>query len=304
MKYAFVQTLFEEAKKNPRIMLLTADLGFTVFEEFQQTLPKQFINVGMAEQSLMGVASGLALTGHVVFAYSIATFATMRPFEFIRNDIAATNASVIVVGTGAGLCYHEAQLTHHGVEDIALMRMIPNMTVVCPADPTEAMWATRTLVHLKKPAYLRLGKRGEPVVYTKPPKLALGNASILRPGKDCAIIATGNIVYNCLTAAEILAKKHIQAQVVSMHTIKPLDVAYLNTASRRYPLIVTVEEHLTTGGLGSAVSELVSQSSRTRVLRIGIEDRFINEVGSQEYLRSCVGLSPLQIAKKIITSLK
>ena len=304
MKYAFIHTLIEEAKKDSKIMVLTADVGFTVFEQFQKELPKQFINVGAAEQNLIGVAAGLGLTGYTVFAYGIATFATMRPFEFIRNDIAATNASVIVVGTGAGLCYHEAQLTHHAVEDIALMRMIPNMTVVCPADPTEAVWATRTLAHRRKPAYLRLGKRGEPVLYIKPPKLTLGKASVLRHGNDCAIIATGNIVYNCLKASELLRELHIDAEVVSMHTVKPLDGDYLHNAAKRYPLIVTVEEHLTAGGLGGAVSELVSESSPVRVLHMGITDRFIHEVGSQEYLREQVGLTPEQIAKNIRTALK
>lgn len=298
MKYAFIHTLLDEAKKDPKIMVLTADVGFTVFEQFQKELPKQFINVGAAEQNLVGVAAGLGLTGYTVFAYSIATFATMRPFEFIRNDIAATGSSVIVVGTGAGLCYNDAQLTHHAVEDLALMRMIPNMTVVCPADPTEVVWATKALIHLNKPAYLRLGKRGEPVI--NGPRLEIGKASVLRKGKRLVIIATGNIVFNCLKAAEILSKQHIDTEVVNMHTIKPIDETYLKNAAKRFDVIVTVEEHLVAGGLGSAIAEVVSQSNNpVRVLRIGIENHFVNDVGSQDYLRKKVGLTPEQIAKRI-----
>jgi transketolase len=293
MKYAFVQTLLEEAKKDPRIMLLTADLGFTVFEEFQKTIPKQFINVGMAEQNLMGVSAGLALTGRTVFAYSIGTFATMRPFEFIRNDIAATNAPVIVVGTGAGLCYSDAQLTHHSLEDIALMRLLPHMTVVCPADPDEVRWATKALIKLQKPAYLRLGKRGEPAVGGD---FQLGKASVIKKGKRVCIVGTGNIVFNCLRAAE-----HTDFEVVNMHTIQPLDRMYLTNAQKRFDLIVTVEEHYDIGGLGSAVCETVSHIP---VLRIGVPNRFINDVGSQEYLREQVGLSPRQIAKRIERALQ
>ena len=146
MRYAFIKTLIKEAEKKKKIMLLTGDLGFTVFEKFQKKFPERFINVGVAEQNMMAIASGLALSGRIVFAYSIATFATMRPFEQIRNDIALHQLPVIVVATGAGLCYGHAGITHHATEDLNLMRASPEMTVLCPADPVEVEWATRQAI--------------------------------------------------------------------------------------------------------------------------------------------------------------
>lgn len=286
-------------------MLLTGDLGFTVFEEFRDTLPAQFINMGVAEQNMMGVAAGLALTGKIVFAYSIPTFSTMRPFEQIRNDIASHNASVIIVGTGAGLSYSKAQLTHFAVEDIALMRTIPNMTILCPADPTEVVWATQTLIARRKPAYLRLGMKGEPTLYKEKPQLTFGKVSVLRNGSDCTILSTGNIVYNSLLAADILAKKGIRAGVVSVHTIKPIDKPFLLALAQKTPLIITVEEHNLIGGFGSAVAEVIAGSSgKAKLLSLGVKDVFIRAVGSHAYLRTVVGLSPEAIARKIYKAFK
>lgn len=305
MRYTFIKTLTEEAKKNKDIMLLTGDLGFTVFEDFREKYPDRFINVGVAEQNLMGIAAGLALSGKTVFAYSIATFVTMRPFEQIRNDIAIHNLSVVVVGTGAGLSYGDAATTHHAIEDISLMRSIPGMTILCPADPTEAEWATRAAILLKKPTYLRLGKKGEPILYTKKPKLILGKGSVLNKGNDLAILATGNIVENALAAARLLARRAINCLVVSIHTVKPIDVKLIKSLSKRFPLIVTIEEHNIIGGLGSAVAEIISESiSPVKLLRIGIPDMFFSKTGSQAYLRDLIGLNPNAISDRIYTHFK
>src|SRR3989344_6055718 len=219
MRDAFIQTLLKEAKKDRSIMLLTGDLGFRVFEEFRNTLPHQFLNVGVAEQNMMGVACGLALSGQKVFAYTIATFATMRPFEQIRTDIASHNVKVVIVGTGAGLSYGHDSITHHSVEDIALMRGIPNMIVLCPADPIETQWATIEALRIPQPVYLRLGKRGEPILYSKDPVLKVGKASILKNGRGVAILATGNIVANAIASAKLLQESGINPLVASIHTI-------------------------------------------------------------------------------------
>lgn len=305
MRKAFVNTLIKETRKNKKIMLLSGDLGFNLFEEFQDKFPENFINVGVAEQNMMGIATGLALSGRIVFAYSIATFATMRAFEQIRNDIASHKASVVIVGSGGGLCYGQAGLTHHAIEDLNLMRGVPGMTVLCPADPIEVKWATRLSVKLKKPVYLRLGKKGELTLYHHTPRLRLGKAHILNKGKDVAILATGNIVSNVLKAAKILSEKNIKATVASMHTLKPIDGNLIRKFSKKFPFLITVEEHSVIGGLGSAVAEvLTEQECNMRLLRLGIPDRFVTQIGSQNFLRERLGLTPEKIAAKIYRVLK
>lgn len=300
MRLAFINTLIKEAQSNKDIMLLTGDLGFTVFEGFRDKFPDQFINVGVAEQNLMGIATGLAMTGKTVFAYSIATFATMRPFEQIRTDIGSHSASVIVVGSGAGLSYGHDSITHHAVEDINLMRAIPGMTILCPADPYEVEILTKAAIKINKPVYLRLGKRGEPVLYEKRVDLKIGKGSILRDGNDFIIIATGNIVSTALEVADLLSKKDLEVMVISMHTIKPLDKVLIKKISKKYSFIVTLEEHSIIGGLGTAVAEVLSEEySKAKLVKIGIPDRFLFEIGSQKYLRKQIGLNPEAIAKKV-----
>lgn len=300
MRIAFINTLIKEAEKNKDIMLLTGDLGFTVFEEFKDKFPERFINVGVAEQNMMGIATGLAMTGKTVFAYSIATFATMRPFEQIRTDIASHSASVIVVGSGAGLSYGHDSITHHAVEDLSIMRSIPGLTVLAPSDPYEVEVLTKEVIKNNKPAYLRLGKRGEPILHKKGANLKIGKGFILKNGSDLAIIATGNIVSSALEVAELLSKRNIKVMVISMHTIKPLDVNLIKAISRKFSHIVTMEEHSIIGGLGSAVAEVISGDySKTKLIKFGIPDRFLFEIGSQKYLRKQIGLDSETIARKL-----
>lgn len=305
MRVAFIKTLIKEAEKNNKIMLLTGDLGFSIFEEFKERFPDRFINVGVAEQNLMGVATGLAMSGRIVFAYSIATFATMRAFEQIRTDVASHNMPVIIVGSGAGLSYGHDSITHHATEDISLMRSIPGMTILCPGDPYETVWATRASIKCNKPVYLRLGKKGEPLLYKNPVSLKIGKGSVLRNGKDFVIIATGNIVSNALEAANILSKKNINATLVSMHTLKPIDKNLIKSLSKKFKVIITVEEHSILGGLGSAVSEIISEENKgTKIVKFGVPDRFLFEIGSQNFLRERIGLLPHQIAEKIKSEIK
>lgn len=304
MRYAFIKTLTRLARVNPRIMLLTGDLGFTVFEEFRDMFPRQFINVGVAEQNLMGVAAGLALTGKIVYAYSIATFATMRPFEQIRNDIGWHRAPVIIVGTGAGLSYGHASTTHHAIEDIALMRTIPGMTILAPGDPKEAGWATQVAARRKGPVYLRLGMKGEPTVWTTTTHHRVGHARIFQKGSHCAIIATGNMLHTAVEAAKLLQTQSISTYVLDMHTVKPIDERAILSLAQEVPLMVTLEEHSVIGGLGSAVSEvLAGTAGKAKLYRLGIPDAFTNVIGSQAYLREQLGLTPTKVADHIRTLL-
>lgn len=304
MRYAFVQTLIEEAARNDRIVLVVGDLGFTVFEKFKEKYPKRFINMGVAEGNMVGFATGLALTGKIVFCYSIATFATMRPFEQIRNCVAAHNASVVIVGSGAGLSYGHASYTHFGVEDIGLMRLIPGMTIYCPSDPEEVRWATRRTIERAQPAYLRLGMKGEKSLYDHP-TFGVGKGTILKKGDDVVIFAVGNILASVIKAAELLEGDDIHACVVSLHTIKPIDTELINRLSKRCPIVITVEEHSLIGGLGSAVSDVLTEiGSTTRLFKIGIPDEFIRTIGSQIYLREKLGLNPEGIAHAVMNQYK
>jgi transketolase len=304
MRYTFIKELIEQAKKNKNIMLLTADLGYTVVEEFGNKFPDRFINVGVAESNMIGIATGLALSGKIVFVYSIASFATLVPYESIRNDIASHNAHVIIVGSGAGLSYSDAGPSHHAIEDIAVLQTIPNMNIIAPADPTEMRWATETAVKLKKPVYLRIAKKGEPIIYKKQPTLAFGKGSILDNGKDFVIISTGNIVYNSIKSSVLLNKKGLHGTIISMHTLKPIDEKLINNLSKKFKTIFTVEEHYEIGGLGSIVSNIITKYNlKSKLVKIAIPDIFVKESGSHDFLRNKYGLSPEKISKTILNSL-
>jgi len=301
MRYAFIQELTELAEKDKNIILLTADLGFTVFEDFAKKFPNQFFNVGVAESNMIGLATGLALSGKTVFAYSIASFASLRPYEHIRNDICLHNASVVIVGSGAGLSYGDAGPTHFATQDISVMRALPNITILCPSDPFEVRWATREAAKLKSPVYLRLGKKGEPNLYNSPPKLKIGKGSWIKKGSDLAIVATGNIVFNTLEAAKILEKSGIVASVISMHTVKPIDKKLIQELAQIHDHMITTEEHTILGGLGGAVAEIISQmpDKKAKLLILGLPDSFPEKLGSHDYLREVHGLTPNKLANRI-----
>lgn len=299
MREALAKELVIQAKKNKNLILLTGDLGFTVFEEFQSLFPKQFFNVGVAESNMIGIATGLALSGKTVFCYSIANFVTLRTLEQVRNDTCVHNASVVIVGTGAGLSYSNAGPTHHAVEDIALMRTIPNLNIFSPADTLEVAWTVKTSIKIKKPVYIRLGKKGEPLIHTKIPKLTFGKGNIIKNGKDFALISTGNLVYNSIEAEKILNKKGINGTVVNFNTLKPIDEKLILSLSRKHKIIFTVEEHVLSGGLGSIISEVLAPYSTNNIYSLGIPDVFTFVSGTQQYLREKYGLTPEKIAKTI-----
>ena len=232
MRTAFIQQLYKLAKEDSRINLIVGDLGFGVVTDFAKDFPKQFLNVGVAEQNMTGIAAGMALSGKIVFTYSIANFPTLRCLEQIRNDVCYHNVNVKIVPVGGGLAYGALGASHHATEDIAIMRSLPNMLVVAPGDPVEAQAATKAIVEHSGPCYLRLGRAGEPSVHSAKLDFNLGKAIKVREGHDITIIATGSMLYNALESAEHLAQNGIQTRVLSMHTIKPLDTDAILDAAR------------------------------------------------------------------------
>lgn len=292
MRNAFMEALCTAAEKDERIWLLTADLGYSVLEPFRDRFGKRYVNVGVAEQNMTGVAAGLAKCGKIVFTYSIANFPTLRCLEQIRNDVCYHNCSVKVVAVGAGFSYGALGYTHHGVEDLSIMRSLPNMTVVSPADPVETRLATAALAERPGPSYLRLGKGREPIVHaTAPADFAIGKALLVRPGDDLAIISSGALLPMALETAKELARDGVETRVLSMHTIKPLDVEAVISAGRATGAVLTLEEHSVTGGLGSAVAEVLAESDLPKVAfkRVGVPDAIHHIVGSTSYLRRVIG---------------
>jgi transketolase len=280
------------AAVDKRIWLLTGDLGYSVLEPFRDQFGERFVNVGVAEQNLAGIAAGLASSGMVPFTYSIANFPTMRCLEQIRNDICYNELPVKIVAVGGGFAYGPQGYTHHGIEDLAVMRALPNMTVVAPGDPIETELATRAILDVPTPCYLRLGKAREPVVHAAPPPLSIGRAIQVREGRDVSLISTGGMLAHAVETAETLATEHgIAVRVLSMHTLRPLDTAAVHAAACETGGIVTVEEHSITGGLGSAVAEILAEAGSPGVAfrRFGVPDWVRHEIGSQKYLRSLCG---------------
>ncbi len=292
MRTAFIETLCELAAHDDRIWLVTGDLGFSVLERFIEAFPDRYVNVGVAEQNMTGIAAGLAREGIVPFTYSIANFPTLRCLEQIRNDVCYHGASVKIVAVGGGFAYGPQGYTHHGVEDLGILRSLPGMTVVAPGDPIETQLATRAIASMDGPCYLRLGKAREPVVHEAEPDFAIGRSIRVRAGRDATLISTGGMLDETVRVAGHLADEGIVAGVLSMHTIKPLDAGAVIRAASETAVIVTVEEHSVTNGLGSAVAEVLAESShvgRVRFRRFGVPDRIYHRIGSQEYMRAMAG---------------
>jgi len=307
MRPIFIKTLIELAREDKNIYLLTADLGFSVVEDFQKEFPERYMNVGIAEQNLMGVAAGLALSGKKVFVYTIASFATFRCFEQIRNDISYHNLNVIIVGVGAGLSYPTFGLTHQTESDVALMRSIPNMTVICPGDPSEVKAAVMQSIELKGPAYIRIAKRGEPILHTKIDEFKIGRGIVIKDFGDVAIISSGHTLKLSKDVSEELEIHGIKSMLVSMHTIKPIDKELILDIIRNKKFIFTIEEHSIIGGLGSAVAEIIAESNLNKNIifkRIGIDDKFCSISGDSEFIRDYFNMSKDKILNEIELTVK
>jgi transketolase len=288
---AFVRTLTELAGEDARVCALTGDLGLDLFDDFAACAPGRFLNVGIAEQTLVGVAAGLALAGKVPFAYSIIPFVTSRPHDQIRVDVAMTGAPVKLVGVGAGYAYGSAGPTHHAIEDMALMRSLPGMTVLTPGDPREAAAATRAALAIPGPVYLRLGKNGEADIVPPEMPYVPGVARWIREGADVTIASLGTALPVALDAATMLEGHGIRAGVLHFPSLRPFDPAAVVTALERTRAVVTVEEHRRDGGFGSAVAEAMAESGIPgRLARVGMPDRYCDEVGSREHLMAVMGV--------------
>lgn len=302
MRNEFASELTSIASGDHRVVLLSGDIGNRLFDDFKKVAPERFFNCGVAEANMTGVAAGMALMGLRPVTYTITPFAVVRCIEQIRVDLCYHNVPVIIVGTGAGLSYAELGPTHHSCDDIGLLRMFPNMTIICPCDPIEVRLALRAALGCNGPVYIRLGKKGEPAIHKVPPAFNIGKSIMVKDGNDICILSTGNVMTLSLLVAETLQNKGVSARVESFHTVKPLDTELLNDISERYSVFVTIEEHSKIGGMGSAVAEWISDQPniKTKLLRFGTDDYFLPRVGSQEYARDCYGLTVDRITKRIL----
>jgi transketolase len=292
---AFFEVLAELAAEDERVWALTGDLGIGLFDPVEGAAPGRVMNLGIAEQALVGVAAGLSYAGKLPFAYSIAPFVTSRPHDQIRVDVAMAAANVKLVGVGGGVAYGYLGPTHHAIEDLALMRAMPNMTVLAPGDPEEARYATRAAAGIDGPVYLRLGKNGEPRLLGE--IAPIGRANVLRDGGDVTLASTGAILGETLAAADDLATYGIHATVLHYGTLKPFDGDALAAAAAITGTVVTVEEHSVNGGLGSAAAETLSERGvGARLRRVGLQDEFAFAVGSRDHLLRRYGLAAEDIA--------
>lgn len=306
MRTAFINTLCELAKTNNRIFLLTGDLGFSTLEPFKDEFPDRFYNIGAAEANMAGIAAGLASCGKIVFIYSIMPFVSMRCYEQIKIDICYHDLNVKIIGVGGGVSYGSQGATHHANEDIAIMRVLPNIKIICPSDPFEAKEAVKSVAEIDGPAFIRLNKNNDPCLYKDRKEFSIGKGYTVKDGCDITLISTGSMVETAIKVSECLNRKDISAKVVSMHTIKPLDTEMIKKCINETKALFTIEEHNIIGGLGSAVAEVLAENNSSPLLfkRFGIPDTFIKFVGSQQHIRHELGLETDQIAEKIIDLIK
>ena len=307
MRNVFSEEITRLAEADPRVALLSGDIGNRLFDTFKERCPGRFFNCGIAEGNMMGVAAGMALDGLRPVVYTIAPFTTTRCLEQIKLDVCYHNVPVVIAGTGAGLSYAELGATHHSCEDLAILRVLPGMTVFCPCDPVELRLGMAAALEAPGPLYLRLGKKGEPALHAVPPEgFALGKAITLREGRDLCLIATGTIMSEALRAAERLAEAGMSARVESFHTVKPLDEARLADLFAAYELVAVLEEHSRIGGLGGAVAEWAAAARprpRARLMAFGADDAFLHKIASQQHARHLFGLTGEAVAARLRAAL-
>lgn len=303
---AYGEALAQLGRENPEIVVLDADLSkSTKTYDFGKEFPERFFNMGVAEQNMVGTAAGLAAAGKIPFCSSFAVFASGRAFEQVRNSVAYSSLNVKIAATHAGITVGEDGGSHQSVEDIAIMRVLPNMTVFVPADAVETAAVVRAAAAMNGPVYIRLGRLGVPVLHGQEFRFEPGKAVRLREGRDATIIAAGIMVFAALEAAEILAGEGTRVQVLDMHTIKPLDIEAVVGAARDTGALVTAEEHSVIGGLGGAVAEVVVENCPVPMRRVGLPDKF-GESGSPAELLEKYGLTAgdLVLAVKDVMALK
>lgn len=305
MRNAFIDELTQLAAQDERIVLIAVDLGFSVVEKFADKFPKRFFNVGIQEQNAISLAAGLALRDKRPFVYSIVPFATMRCFEQIRVDVAYMNTPVRIVGVGAGFGYGPAGATHHAIEDLAVLRSLPNMTVCCPGDPLESRALLKASLNWDRPIYFRLGKGGDSTVHTTEPKIEFGRNIRIMEGPAATFFASSTLLPEAVKAAETLKSKGLEVTVESVPTLKPFDRQSVAAAIARGRPIFTFEEHSILNGLGSAVAEIIAESGKgIPFYRFGVPDEYTHKIGSQNFLREHYGLNAAQLSDRVNEILK
>jgi transketolase len=301
MRTTFVKTLVALAEHDARIVLLTGDLGFMALEPFADRFPDRFFNVGVAEQNMVGLATGLAEAGFIPYIYSIVTFATLRPYEFIRNGPILHQLPVRIVGMGGGYEYGTAGPTHHGLEDVGVMRIQPGISVIAPADAPQAATALRETAALPGPVYYRLGKDDKTVIAGLDGRFTLGTAEIVREGKDVAFVTMGSVSNQTVAAAEKLAEQGISSRVLVVSSLNPVDSNALAEQLSGFGLVVTVEAHYVVGGVGSLVCETVAEGGLgCRVVRCGVKTTPSGVSGSQDFMHTAAGLNQNQLVETVL----
>ena len=301
MRDTFVKTLLEIAKQDKNVYIVTGDLGFGVLKPFWEQLPNQIINAGIAEQNMTSIAAGLAMQGKIVYTYSIGNFPTLRCIEQIRNDCAYHNANVKVVCVGGGFVYGSLGMSHHATEDIAMMRSLPDVTVLAPGDLVEAECATKAIYQQQGTCYLRLGRGGEKRIHEKLDTFTIGKAIEIQKGENMAVFSTGAIFDEVQEACEMLNAQGVTPTGFTFPTVKPIDKTAILECAKTHKAIVTVEEHNLSGGFGSAVAEVLAETdgAKAKLVRVGLDDRYSCVVGSQKYLRREYHIDAKTIAEKV-----
>ena len=297
MRNAFIEELTLLAEENDKIFLIIGDLGFGVIENFEKRFPNQFLNAGVAEQNMMGMAAGLASAGYKVYVYSIGNFPVFRCLEQIRNDICYEELDVSIVSIGAGLSYGTLGYSHHAIDDIGVMSALPGMTIYSPADPIETRRALRESVSIETPKYFRLGKSGEPEIFNQT-LTEFPNWTGLTFGNDLLVLTTGSVAGEAIEAAALLQKIGIEISVVAIPILKPL--AFDKNLVRRFDNVLVLEEHSKSGGLGTILSDqLALNSVKTNLVKLGLPDQVHHELGSQKHLRAHFKLDAQGIVDKV-----
>jgi transketolase len=301
MRQTALDVVTELARRDPRVVFIGSDLGAGTMDVFRAEMPDRCFMEGVSEQSIVGMAAGLAMEGFIPFVNTIATFLTRRCFEQVAVDLCLHNLPVRLIANGGGVVYAPLGPTHLAIEDMAILRALPNMTVVAPSDAQEMRHVIPATLDIRGPVYIRLGKGGDPVIATKGEAFAIGTAIERRPAGRVGIVSTGVMTERCLRAADLLAVCGVAAGVLHFHTVKPLDADALGRFAAAVELLVTVEEHVVTGGLGSAVADalLAGGGALPRMLRLSLPDEFPHHYGSQDDLLELAGLQPAMIAERI-----
>ncbi len=299
MRTAYLDTLYDLASRDKRVYALISDNGAIVYDRYRKDLSAQYLNLGISEANMLGMAAGMASCGKIPFAYTIGAFLAYRAFEFIRNDICLQKQNVKMVGTGAGEVYSALGPTHHSTEDLGGLRALPNLTILCPASPLEVRKATIAAYEYEGPVYLRLGTNKEPEIYNQDYSFEIGKGVTIQNGNDVTLIGTGSILKDIMEAAELLQKEGIQVRIINIHTLKPIDRELILRAIEETGKIVTIEDHNIIGGLGSAVSEVIAENGLgVKFKRLGLQN-FSSGYGTYAQVKEMNGIGIKHIYDEI-----